>query len=82
MHNDFYRIVLFECDVSSFTLYVLSSTANTANSQHRTFNYGGKREYFELNTTNHGRITHYYEHSKLNHKPNTENSESYRTNSR
>ena len=53
---------------------------DTANSQHRTFNYGGKREYFEHNTTNHGCITHHYEHSKLNYKPKTANSESHRTN--
>ena len=43
---------------------------------------GGKREYFEHNTTNLGCITHHYENSKLNYKPKTANSESHRTNSR
>ena len=55
---------------------------DAANSRHRTFNYGGKRKYFEHNTTNHGCITYQYDHSNLNYKPKTANSESHRTNSR
>ena len=55
---------------------------DTANSQHRTLNYGGERKHFEHNTTNNGCITHHYEHSKLNCQPKTANSESHRTNSR
>ena len=53
-----------------------------ANSQHKTFNYGGKGKHFEHNTTNHGCITHHYAHSKLNFQPKTANSESHKTNSR
>ena len=54
---------------------------NTANSQGRTLNYGGKSKHFEHNTTNNGYITHHYEHSKLLCQPKIENSESNRTNS-